>query len=83
MYRNHHWEKENVAVYYMWPLKKYYIHMNCLLQDEKIWSFITGDRLILVPTWPGLIVYEILSTLQKVYQNYQIGFLMCKKQTFN
>ena len=45
--------------------------------------FNTGDRLIGVIRWPDLTVCEILPTWQQVHQNYHIGFLLCKKQTYN
>jgi hypothetical protein len=72
--RCHLWDRDGWSYNECDIVNKGSIHMIVLWQDKKIWSFNTGYRLILVSTWPGLIVYEMLSTWQSLSESPNIVF---------
>ena len=62
----------------MWHRNKRFNSHDCFMTGQE-----TYDLLIPVTSWTGLTEYETLPTWQQVHQNYQMWFVMCKKQTFN
>ena len=65
--RGHPWEKEKVALYNRWPIKRGSIHMKFSMTGQK-----KSDLLIQVTTWAGFTVYWNVVTPGKLCQNTAI-----------